>query len=133
MKKSLYFLLATSLFCVTTAVLADNSQPTAGTELRPMQKAMQTRASWMKDMNENLIAQKYVEVARDATALATQTDSLGKTLPNPLAQELTMKVTAYAMAVADAAGKKDSNATKMKLNEIKATCDECHAKIRDKK
>jgi cytochrome c556 len=37
------------------------------------------------------------------------------------------------MAGADAAGKKDGGAVKMKLAEVKATCDECHAKIRDKK
>lgn len=133
MKKTLHMLLVTSLFCITTAALADNSQPLAGTELRPMQKTMQARAGWMKDMNANLASMKYEEVAKDATALATQTDSVGKTLTNPLAKDLTMKITAYSMAVVDAAGKKDGATAKLRLAEVKATCDECHAKIRDKK
>ena len=134
MKKTLYMLLATSLLCITTGALAaDSSQSTAGTELRPMQKAMQARAGWLKDMNANLAAMKYVEVTRDAKALATQTDAAGKTLPNPVAKELTMKLTAYAMAVADAADKKDGAVAKLRLADVKATCDECHAKIRDKK
>jgi len=133
MKKSLYMLLATSLFCITTGALADNTQPTVITELRPTQKAMQARAGWVKDMNINLTAMKYAEVATAATALAAQTDSIGKTLPNPLAKELTLKVSTAATAVADAAGKKDGATVKIKLAEIKATCEECHAKIRDKK
>ncbi len=133
MKKSLYMLLATSLFCITTGALADNIQPAVSTELRPTQKAMQARAGWMKDMNANLTAMKFAEVGKDATALATQTDSIGKTLPNPLAKELTLKISTAATAVADAAGKKDGATVKMKLAEVKATCDECHAKIRDKK
>lgn len=130
MKKTLYFLLATGLFCVTN-VLADN-QPPAGTELRPTQKAMQARAGWVKDMNANLAAMKYEDVAKDATALAVQTDTIGKTLPNPLAKELTLKLSSLATATADAAKKKDAEATKIKLAEIKSTCGECHAKIRDK-
>jgi|SRR5665647_1138700 len=133
MKKSLYMLLATSLFCITTGALAESSQMTASTELRSTQKAMQTRAGWVKDMNANLAAVKYGEVAKDAKALAAQTLSMGKTLTNPLAKDLTLKVSSLATSVADAAGKKDGEIVKMKLDEVKATCDECHAKIRDKK
>jgi len=126
-------LLATSLFCITTGALAESRQVAASTELRPYQKAMQTRAGWVKDMNANLAVVKYGEVAKDAKALAAQTLSMGKALPNPLAKELTLKVSSLATSVADAAGKKDGEIVKMKLDEIKATCDECHAKIRDKK
>ena len=133
MKKSLYMLLATSLFCITTGALAEIGQPTITTELRPMQKIMQTRVGWMKDMQTNLTAMKYAEVGKDATALANQTDLIGKTLTNPLAQNLTLKISSAATAVANAAGKQDGNTIKMKLADIKATCDECHAKIRDKK
>jgi cytochrome c553 len=38
-----------------------------------------------------------------------------------------------AKATAEAAGMKDEAAVKGKLVEIKATCSECHARIRDKK
>ena len=133
MKKSLYMLLATSFICITTGALAESGQPTMTTELRPTQKVMQARAGWMKGMQTNLGAMKYAEVGKDATALATQTDSIGKTLPNPLAKDLTLKIASAATAVANAAGKQDVNTMKMKLADIKATCDECHAKIRDKK
>ena len=133
MKKTFNFLLAAGLFCISTVVWADNSQPTAGTELRPSQKAMQARAGWMKEMNTNLPTMKYEEVAKSATALASQTEAAGKTHPNPLGKDLTLKVSSLATATAEAAGKKDGGTAKMKLTEIKATCDECHAKIRDKK
>src|SRR5665647_158720 len=115
MKKSLYMLLATSLFCITTGALAESGQPTITTELRPMQKIMQTRVGWMKDMQTNLTAMKYAEVGKDATALATQTDLIGKTLTNPLAKNLTLKISSSATAVANAAGKQDGNTIKMKL------------------
>ena len=122
MRKSLYMLLATSLFCITTGALAESGQPTITTELRPMQKIMQTRAGWMQDIQTNLTAMKYAEVGKDATSLATQTDLIGKTLTS-----------SAATAVANAAGKEDGKTIKMKLTDIKASCDECHAKIRDKK
>ena len=38
-----------------------------------------------------------------------------------------------AKATAEAVRKKDEAAVKGKFGEIKATCSECHAKIRDKK
>ena len=133
MRKSLYMLLATSLFCITTGALAESGQPTITTELRPMQKIMQTRAGWMQDIQTNLTAMKYAEVGKDATSLATQTDLIGKTLTNPLAKDLTLNISSAATAVANAAGKEDGKTIKMKLTDIKASCDECHAKIRDKK
>lgn len=133
MRKSLYMLLATSLFCITTGALAESSQPTITTELRPMQKIMQTRADLMKNIQTNLTALKYADVGKDATTLATQTDLIGKTLTNPLAKDLTLNISSAATAVANAAGKEDGNTIKMKLTDIKANCNECHVKIRDKK
>jgi cytochrome c556 len=133
MKKSLHMLLAASLFCIAAGAQAESGQPTISAELRPMQKAMQARAAWLKDMNANLAAMNYAEVGKDATALAAQTDSIGKTLPNPLAKDLTMNISSAATAAAAAAGKQDGAAVKIKLAEIKASCDQCHAKIRDKK
>ena len=129
MKKTLYVLLATGLFCITTNALADTAP---STELRPSQKAMQARSAWVKGMSANSAAMKYEAVAQDATALAAQTETIGKTQSNPLAKELTMKLSSSATAMATAATKKDGEAVKMKLADIKAVCAECHAKIRDK-
>jgi hypothetical protein len=133
MKKIMYSLLAVGLVCGIGFVGAERSRAAGETELRPSQKAMQARSGWVKSMTENLAAMKYEEVGKDATALASQTDAAGQKLPDPLAKELTMKVSTLATAVATAAGKKDGETAKMKLADIKATCGECHTKIRDKK
>lgn len=133
MKKMMYAMLAIGLLCCTTSSWAQNSPTPTASELRPSQVLMQTRASWMKAMNANLAAMKYEEVGKDAAALAAQTGSVAEKLSNPLAKELTLKVSGLAAATADAAGKQDGETVKMKLAEIKATCGECHAKIRDKK
>ena len=132
MKKMMYSLLAIGLLCAASA-WAQGGQPAAETELRPSQKAMQARAGWMKAMNESLATMKYAEVGKDAAALASQTDAAGRKMPNPLAKELTLKISTLAMAVSDAAGKQDGETVKVKLGEIKATCGECHAKLRDNK
>jgi cytochrome c556 len=50
-----------------------------------------------------------------------------------LAKELTLKVSGLAKATAEAAGKQDEAVVKAKLVETRATCAECHAKLRDKK
>jgi hypothetical protein len=133
MKKMMYSLLAAGLLCVIGFAGAGRSQAATETELRPTQKAMQARAGWLKTMGANLDEMKYEEVGKDAAALASQTAAAGEKLPDPLAKELTMKVSTLATAVATAAGKKDGETAKIKLAEIKATCGECHAKIRDKK
>lgn len=134
MKKMMYSTLATGLLCITTFASAQSSQPAAATtELRPTQIIMQARAGWMKAMNANLTAMKYEDVSKDAAALASQTGAAAQKLSNPLAKELTMKISTLAAATVDAAGKKDGETVKIKLAEIKATCGECHAKIRDKK
>lgn len=133
MKKVMYSLLTAGLLCVIGYAGTPKSLTAAETELRPAQKAMQARAGWLKSMGANLDAMKYEEVGKDAAALAAQTDAAGQKLPDPLAKELTMKISTLATAVAESAGKKDGETAKMKLAEIKATCGECHLKIRDKK
>ena len=133
MKKMMYSLLAIGLLCVVGFAGTERSQAAAETELRPSQKAMQARAGWLKDMTANLDAKKYADVKKDAKALAAQTSAAEKKLSDPLAKELTTKLSTQATAVATAAGKKDGETVKMKLAEVKATCGECHAKIRDKK
>lgn len=122
-----------ALLLVVVAASVVYASESAKPELRPAQKAMQARAGWMKAMGENLAAKKFVDVAKDAEALASQTKKIGESHPNPLAKELTLKVSGLAKAVAESAGKQDEAGVKAKLGEIKATCGECHAKIRDKK
>lgn len=132
--KKLIALLCLSIFALATFAVADSHmKPEAKPELRPLQKIMQARAAWVKAMNENLAAKKFEAVAKDAEALSAQAATVGGKAPNPLAKELHLKVSSLAKATAEAAGKKDEAAVKAKLGEIKATCAECHAKIRDKK
>ena len=133
MKKMVYSLLAICLLCVVGFAGVQFSQATSETELRPLQKAMQARAAWVKAITANLDTMKYAEVKKDATDLASQANSMGEKNPNPLAKELTMKLSTQATALADAAGKKDDATAKITLVEVKATCGECHVKIRDKK
>ncbi|MDK9716584.1 MAG: hypothetical protein OEL57_01600 [Trichlorobacter sp.] len=120
------------LAVVAAASVVYASEP-AKPELRPAQKAMQARAGWMKAMGENLAAKKFEDIAKDGEALAGQTRKIGESHPNPLAKELTLKVSGLAKATAEAAGKQDEVGVKTRLGEIKATCAECHVRIRDKK
>jgi cytochrome c556 len=105
----------------------------AAEELRPSQKAMQARLGWMTAMKDNLGAKKFEAVAQAAGEMAAQTKKIGEGLPNPLAKELTMAISALSMDISAAAAKQDGESVKTKLGEIKAKCDECHAKIRYKK
>ena len=133
MKKMVYSLLAVGLLCVVGFAGVQRSQAASETELRPMQKAMQARAAWVKAITANLDTMKYAEVKKDATDLAAQASTMAEKNPNPLAKELTLKLSTQATALADAAGKKDGGTAKSKLAQVNATCGECHAKIRDKK
>ncbi len=102
-------------------------------ELRPSQKLMKARAGWLNAMNENLAGMKYAEVKADALALSAQAKTVAEKQEAPLAKELTLKVATLAGAAAAAADAKDAAKTGAALVDIKATCSECHAKIRDKK
>ena len=133
MKKTVYSLLAISLLCVVGFAGVQHTQAASETELRPSQKAMQARAAWVKAITANLDTMKYDEVKKDATDLAAQASTMAEKNPNPLAKELTLKLSTQATALADAAGKKDGGTAKSKLAQVNATCGECHAKIRDKK
>lgn len=128
-------LLAIAVFVISSAAFGDDShhQPAAKPELRPLQKIMQARAAWLQAMNENLAAKKFTAVVQDAEALSAQAKKVGDAAPNPLAKELHLAVANLAKATAEAAKANDEVAVKAKLGDIKATCAECHAKIRDKK
>ena len=133
MKKMVYFLLAIGLLCVIGSVEVQRGQADSETELRPAQKAMRARAGWVKAITANLDTMKYAEVKRDAMDIASQASTMGEESPNPLAKELSMKLSTQAKAIADAADKKDGATAKIRLVEVNATCGECHARIRDKK
>lgn len=130
-----FFSMVVALGLLTTAAFcgAQSEPQGAEKELRPSQKIMQARAGWMKAMNSNLAAANFIEVQKDAKALAAQATTVGDKQPEGLGKELTLKLAALATGTADAADKKDEVAVKGKLAEIQAVCGECHAKIRDKK
>jgi len=133
MKKTSITLVAIGFLACATCIAVHSNAQAAEQELRPMQKAMQARAGWVKSMNENLAASKLGEVQKDALALASQTKAVAEKQQDPLAKELTLKVSTLASATGEAAGKNDGETVKKKLADIKAACAECHAKIRDKK
>ncbi|MFH0787776.1 MAG: hypothetical protein V2B13_09205 [Pseudomonadota bacterium] len=129
MKKIIVLMLIAIFAVAVLAFAAEKAKP----ELRPAQKLMQARLAWMTAMKENLGTKKFEAIVKDADGLAAQTKKVGEGLPNPLAKELTLAVSSLAMDVSAAAAKQDGATVKAKLGEIKGKCDECHAKIRDKK
>ena len=133
MKKLVILQFTAILVAASFSFAATDMKTEAKPELRPLQKIMQARAGWIKSMNENLSANKFAEVAKDAAALSAQAKQVGESATNPLAKELHLAVSGLAKATAEAAGKNDGAATKTRLGEIQAKCAECHAKIRDKK
>jgi len=129
MKKIMTLLFVAIFATAVFAFAADDAKP----ELRPAQKLMQARAAWMAAMNKNLGAKMFEAVAKDAGELAAETKRVGENIPNPLGKEITLAISSLATDLSAAAGRKDGDAAKTKLGEIKAKCGECHTKIRDKK
>ena len=128
--KKIIALLSVAIFGTAVfAFAAGDAKP----ELRPTQKIMQARVAWLTAMSENLGAKKFEAVTRDADELAAQTKKVGENFPNPLGKELNLAISSLAKDISVAAAKKDGDTIKVKLGEIKGKCDECHAKIRDKK
>ncbi|RPJ13200.1 MAG: hypothetical protein EHM30_11985 [Desulfobacteraceae bacterium] len=128
--KKIISLLSVAIFTIAIfAFAAEDTKP----ELRPAQKLMQARAAWLTAMNENLGANKFEAITKDADELAAQTNKVGENIPNPLGKELTLAISSLAKDISVAAAKKNGETVKVKLGEIKGKCGECHAKIRDKK
>lgn len=128
--KKIIILLSFTFFAAAFLVFAADD---AKTELRPSQKLMQARKAWIASMSENLGANKFDAVAKDAGELAAQTKKTGENNPNPLGKELTLAISSLAKDISVAAAKQDGNTVKARLGEIKEKCGECHTKIRDKK
>jgi hypothetical protein len=129
MKKIMVFL-SVALFIIAFLACATEVKKT---ELRPTQVVMQARAGWLKAMNQNLEAGNFPAIVKDADLLSAQTKKIGNGLANPLAKDITLAVSMFAKEASAAAAKKDAATVKIKLASIKGKCDECHAKIRDKK
>jgi cytochrome c556 len=128
--KKIILLLTVAVFAIAALAFAvEDKKP----ELRPAQKVMQARAGWLKAINKNLGAGDFAAVAKDANELAAQTKKVGDSLPNPLAKDITLAISMLAQDASAAAAKKDADTVKAKMGAIKAKCDECHVKIRDKK
>jgi cytochrome c556 len=129
MKKIILFL-CLAIFAITVVAFAAE---TVKQELRPAQKIMQARAASMKGMSKNLSDGNFAAIAKSADELAMETKTTGDKQGNPLAKDITLALSALAKDASAAATKKDAATVKVKLGAIKGKCDECHAKIRDKK
>ena len=131
MKQTRHAVVMVGMFLGLSSFLVQ-AKDVSAEELRHAQKIMQARAGWMKAMGGNLAAEKYDSVKNDAEALAGQTKGAVEKQTDPLAKELTLKISTLATGLAGAAEAKDASSIAAKLGEIKAVCAECHAKIRDK-
>jgi cytochrome c556 len=128
--KKIIALLSVAIFVTAVfAFAADDAKP----ELRPAQKLMQARAAWLTAINENLVANKFEAISKDADELAAQTNKVGENIPNPIGKELTLAISSLASEISVAAAGNNGEIVKVKLGEIKSKCGECHAKIRAKK
>jgi cytochrome c556 len=129
MKKIMLFLSVAIFLLAVLAFAAEVKKP----ELRPAQILMQARQGWLKAMNKNLQDGNFPAIVKDADELAAQAKKVGDGLANPLAKDITLAISMFAREDSAAAAKKDADTVKIKLASIKGKCDECHAKIRDKK
>jgi len=128
--KKIIILLSVAIFATAVFAFAAGD---ANPELRPSQKLMRARAAWLTAMNENLGADKFEAITKDADELAAQTNKVAENIPNPLGKELTLAISSLARDISVAAAEKNGETVKVKLGEIIGKCGECHAKIRDKK
>jgi len=129
MKKIIVFL-SVAIFAI--AVLAFAAE-TVKKELSPAQKLMMARVAQLTAMNKALGAGDFKAVAENADELAAESKRNGDKLPNPLAKDITLAMSALAKDASAEAAKGDAAGVKTKLGGIKGKCGECHVKIRDKK
>jgi hypothetical protein len=128
--KKMFVFLAVAIFAITALAFAAED---VKQELRPSQKLMQARATALKGMNQNLGTSNFKAIVKNANKLSAETKKTGNKVANPLAKEITLAISVLAQEASAASAKKDADTVKTKLGEIKGRCDECHAKIRDKK
>jgi cytochrome c556 len=129
MKKYTSLLAAVVLTIVAaTAFAAEDAKP----EVKPITKLMLARLGWVQSLTKNIAYSNYDGIAKDANELAAQTKKVGDAAPAAFAKEKNLAISGMALAMVDAAGKKDGVTASAKLGEILGTCNSCHAKLRDK-
>jgi len=128
MKKIIALLSVAILATALLALAADDAKPV----LRPTQKLMQARKSWLASMNANLKTKQFEAVVKDADDLSAQAKQVADSQTNPLGKDLDMAISSLAKEISVAAVNQDSDTVKAKLGTIREKCSECHTKIRDK-
>jgi cytochrome c556 len=128
--KKYFSILATLIVTIVaaTAFAAEETKP----EVKPITKVMLARLGWVQSITRNIAYSNYEAVAKDANDLAAQTKKVGDAAPAAYGKEKNLAISGLALAMADAAGKKDGVTASAKLGEILGTCNTCHAKLRDK-
>ncbi|MBL0224857.1 MAG: hypothetical protein IPQ16_04540 [Geobacteraceae bacterium] len=131
MKKHLRFSLLAALVLTTVSATAFAAEE-AKQEVKPITKVMLARLGWVQSMTRNIAYSNYEGVAKDANDLAAQTKKVGDASAAAFGKEKNLAISGLALAMADAAGKKDGATLSVKFGEILGTCNSCHAKLRDK-
>jgi cytochrome c556 len=129
MKKNTSLLAALVLTIIAaSAFAAEDAKP----EVKPITKVMLARLGWVQSITNNIAYSNYEGIAKAANELAAQTKKVGDAAPAAFGKEKNLAISGLALAMADAAGKKDGVTASAKLGEILGTCNTCHAKLRDK-
>jgi len=128
MKKQVGILVAILLTVSATAFAADEAKP----EVKPITKVMLARLGWVESITKDIAYSNYEGVAKAANELAAQTKKVGDASQAAFGKEKNLAISGLALAMADAAGKKDGVTASAKLGDILGTCNTCHAKLRDK-
>ncbi len=129
MKKQISLLALCAMVAVSaTAFAADEAKP----EMKPITKVMLARLGWVQSITKNIAYSNYEGVAKDANDLAAQTKKVGDAAPAAYNKEKNLAVSELAKAMSAAAAAKDGAVVSAKFGEVLATCNSCHAKLRDK-
>ena len=128
MKKTSRLVVALLLIAAASAFAAEEAKP----DVKPITKIMLARLGWIQSISNNIAYSNYDGITKDATELAAQTKKVGDAAPAAFNKEKNLAVSNLALAMAEAAAKKDGATVSAKLGEILGTCNSCHAKLRDK-
>jgi len=121
-------LVAAAILTAATVFAAEEAKQ----EVKPITKVMLARLGWVQSITKNIAYSNYEEVASEAMMLGAQTKKVGEASPAPFNKEKNLAITALAKSMADAAAVKDGAKVSARFGEILATCNSCHAKLRDK-
>jgi len=128
MKKISSLVLAIYLIAAASAFAAEEARP----EVKPITKLMLARLGWIQSISRDIAYSNYDGIAKVAAELAAQTKKVGDAAPAAFNKEKNLAVSGLALAMADAAGKKDGITVSSRFGEILGTCNSCHARLRDK-